>query len=123
MKYVAVYGSLKAGAYNHSRLRDATLVATSKVKGKMYLVFNSYPLLMDVDGPEHDVEIYEVQDDVARAINSMEIGAGYYPATFNFTSLTGPQEATIYFANPDTQTDDLPYIEEYSSKTAPMAYG
>lgn len=77
-KQIAVYGSLKRGFGNHSMIKSAPLMGTDKVRGYMTLVFKSYPqLYLDDNEREHEVEIYQVNEDQYRSVRAMELGAGY----------------------------------------------
>jgi len=76
MRTIAVYGSLKAGKYNHGILEDALYLGTTTVKGTLYRV-SSYPALIQEGENEYPAEIYEVDDRIYSYIHSMEIGAGY----------------------------------------------
>lgn len=76
MKTIAVYGSLKAGKYNHGILEDSLYLDTTKVSGTLYRV-SSYPALVDEGDNLYDAEIYEVSDNVYEWIAGMERGAGY----------------------------------------------
>lgn len=81
---VAAYGSLKAGFYNHGALDGAQLLGKSWVYGVMYWN-GSYPKLYKVgEGPlgyehaaEHELEIYDVEEEAYNRIKVMELGAGY----------------------------------------------
>lgn len=73
---IAVYGSLKKGMHNHHWLEDAPMLGDIKVRGTMYLVHNSYPVLMDGDDV-HEAEVYDVTDDVYNKILRIEQNAGY----------------------------------------------
>lgn len=85
---VAVFGSLKAGCYNHPALgANAVLKGKTTVMGVMYL-HGGYPRLyhaideeyspFDVhEEREHAVEVYEIDDLNYQAILQMELGAGY----------------------------------------------
>jgi hypothetical protein len=75
-KKVAVYGSLKKGHYNHHWLEHCPLVRTGKIKGTMYSM-GSYPMLMEEGNDEHDIEVYDVDEETFESIEQMEIGAGY----------------------------------------------
>lgn len=76
MKYIAVYGSLKKGKYNHSILSDSKFMGDTTVKGTLYRV-SSYPALVNEGDTEYDAEVYQVNDDVYNSIRNMELGAGY----------------------------------------------
>lgn len=86
MHTIGVYGTLKEGCYNHSPwgLDKAKRLGTIKIRGAMDLAMGGYPRLYAIgDAPaeyerEHDLEIYEIDDDTFSAIESMELGARYY---------------------------------------------
>jgi gamma-glutamylcyclotransferase (GGCT)/AIG2-like uncharacterized protein YtfP len=75
-KIITVYGSLKAGRYNHSILIGSTYLGKTEVKGTLYRV-SSYPALVNEGENIYEAEVYEVSDEVFDAIYRMEIGAGY----------------------------------------------
>lgn len=78
MSKIFVYGSLRNGMYNYDEyLKDkSTFLMDGYVKGKLYTLRNvSYPALLQ---GEHFIrgEVYEVGDDVEKAIDHLE---GYDP--------------------------------------------
>jgi gamma-glutamylcyclotransferase (GGCT)/AIG2-like uncharacterized protein YtfP len=75
-KRIAVYGSLKAGKYNHHMIGDSTYQGTIKVRGTLYSL-GSYPALVDDDGAEYEAEVYEVSDEVYNKVAWIESAAGY----------------------------------------------
>lgn len=76
MHQITVYGSLKAGRYNHRIIEDSYYIGKTTVKGTLYAV-SSYPALIEEGDNEYEAEIYEVSDDVFNRVNRMELGAGY----------------------------------------------
>ena len=122
MQKIAVYGSLKQGAYNHSRFDIGKPVGYGTVVGAMYLMA-SYPHLFregvkptDLERT-HEVEIYEIEDDVYESIYYMELGAGYQCVDENIDG----HDVKVFYSN-----DDLKYfqnwIEGYSAETVPQAF-
>lgn len=73
---IAVYGSLKKGRHNNWWLEDAPMLGETKVRGTMYLVHGSYPVLMDGNN-EYEAEVYDVTDNVYAKILRIEQSAGY----------------------------------------------
>lgn len=76
MHTITVYGSLKAGKYNHYVIGDSKYIGKTKVKGTLYAV-SSYPALLEEGDNEYDAEVYEVDDAVFNRVYNMEIGSGY----------------------------------------------
>ena len=96
MKLIACYGSLKKGHYNNPALgTDAEFKGEHSVRAVMYSN-GSYPKLYhpltifhehrlhENDGAygeglvrDHVLEVYEINDNAYRRIESMELGAGY----------------------------------------------
>lgn len=77
-RLIATYGSLKRGFYNHGRCGEQHFIGETKIKGHMTLVHGAYPqLVLSEEGPEHDVEVFLVDDLTYQQIHYMELGAGY----------------------------------------------
>ena len=95
MKTIAVYGSLKAGKYNHPILRECKMLGTTKVKGTLYRV-GSYPAIIEEGDNLYDAEVYEVPDNIYNAVRSMELGAGYKEVEINVGELG---TAVVYYAD------------------------
>lgn len=130
MNRVAVYGSLKQGAYNHRWLGEAAFGGRSTVNGYMFLLGGCYPGLVEATDKAKDkygepkqfpVEIYEVSDERYRAIKQMEEGAGYYAKDQAFPVENGGViDATVYYIY-------LTYvgrnrIHGYTKETVPSAF-
>ncbi len=117
MTTIAVYGSLKAGKYNHNSTRMKR-VGDSSVMGSMFLC-GSYPHLYPEDRsvPEqvmqYPVELYEVDDDYFGQLDRMERGAGYTGHVQLFQTGDKQVEATIWFKNGEGKDSRLPYITSY----------
>lgn len=76
MKKIGVYGSLRAGMYNHDLLNNSQLVETKTVSVPFKMVsFGMYPALIP-DEQNHNVvfEIYNVDNEV---YSNVEILEGY----------------------------------------------
>lgn len=126
MKTIACYGTLKKGQYNHIYIgQKATLVGKSKVRGAMFLYQNSYShLLKESEAPEakqvteHDVEIYNVEDNKYQQISAMELGSGYKEEIMEFTLEDGSKaEATIFFTEPVMKPEaHLPWIKSFPNR-------
>lgn len=128
MKKIAVYGSLKKGAYNY-RESMGEPIGHSTVRGSMFLA-SSYPVLYPPErsNPElvriHAIELYEISDESYQSIHSMEIGAGYEAVEMGFTDEDGKGHvAVIFFMRGDGSKATRPFLEEYSANTVPHAYG
>jgi len=121
-KLIAVYGSLKSGFYNNDMLKGQKLLGTDIVESAMQLVGGGgYPYLFKVTGTEHDrdeheIEIYEVEENVYSVITGMEVGAGYYIDTLQ----TAHGDATIYYAKDDFHDTEKPYVKKYESGTVTL---
>ena len=76
MKKIAVYGSLKAGKYNHPMISGCNKIADTTVVGTLYKV-SSYPALIESGDNHYEAEVYEVPDNVYERVRNMELGAGY----------------------------------------------
>jgi len=77
---LAVYGSLKNGKHNHRWLNDAPMLGETKVRGTMYLVHGSYPVIMDGDSEYESyyvAEVYDVDDVTYNRILAIEEACGY----------------------------------------------
>lgn len=103
--YIATYGSLKKGFYNHTRLgQNQTLIKKDKVKGYMYLA-NGYPLLFKEKPSEnailaeHEIEIYEITKKVELHVDFIE--ALQYNKEIFKTKINGESiKANIYWTKP-----------------------
>ena len=100
MKTIAVYGSLKAGRYNHGILKGSFYLGTTKVRGTLYLV-SSYPALIEEGDNEYDAEVYEVPEDIYHSVRGMELGAGYkeLEVTCLLTGTLLTIDAIVYYAD------------------------
>lgn len=135
---IACYGSLKEGHYNHDALGAlAKFLGTTKVNGVMYSN-GSYPKLYkvnsdmadlatflpnekneirdgkvfpftDSEAREHKVEVYDVSDQAFRAINNMELGAGYEGEEL----VTEYGVATIYWMPHESFDETDEWVEKY----------
>lgn len=122
---IAVYGSLKNGFYNHSRLgEDAVFKGQWHVRGHMVLIGKSYPeLKLDETGPLHALELYEVSYETFVQLNNMEVQAGYRANGMSVGGVApGTDEAIATMWIVDELDPHGTPIEEYSKLTAPEAY-
>lgn len=81
MRKIGVYGSLRAGMYNHDLLQDSKLIETKTVLVPFKMIsFGMYPALIPDDNKSHEVvfEIYEVNDDVYRNVEMLEDYPDFY---------------------------------------------
>lgn len=81
MRKIGVYGSLRAGMYNHDLLNNSQLIETKTVSVPFKMVpFGSYPALIPDDNKSNEVifEIYEVNDDVYRNVEMLEGYPDFY---------------------------------------------
>ena len=122
MKYIAVYGSLKKGFYNHARFGLGEPLARGTIRGSMFLL-HTYPHLFreGVKVPEldreHEVEVYEVDEEVYQSIKSMEIQSGYQ----EFLCRIEGYKVTVFYSRDDLNYNNN-WLEEYSKETCPFAY-
>lgn len=127
MKKVAVFGSLKEGAYNHARFGMGKPLTKAKISGAMFLCY-SYPHLYrpDVSDPEqvreHEVEIYELEDGLYQTICAMELGAGYQEYQTELKGVDGQMHQVTIFYSKDDHNYKSNFIEEYSKVTVPSAF-
>jgi gamma-glutamylcyclotransferase (GGCT)/AIG2-like uncharacterized protein YtfP len=68
-----LYGTLMSGESNHRRLRGARLLATGRTEPRYTLVsLGRYPALLEGGTTSVAGEIYEVDDDLLRALDRFE---------------------------------------------------
>lgn len=120
---VAVYGSLKKGAYNHDRFGLKDPIGHDTVFGSMFLE-HSYPRLYDIgviedEGgyKEYPVEIYDLDDETFNQIDGMESASGYYKENRMF----GEHEAVVFFSVA-TSGSKSTWLEDYNEVTVKHAY-
>lgn len=75
-KIIAVYGSLKSGHYNNPMIMSGKLLFKDTIMGTMYSL-GSYPAFVFDGYDKHEVEVWEVSEQVYDRVVDMEIGAGY----------------------------------------------
>ena len=112
MVKIGVYGSLKEGYGNHPLIQGAEKLGETTVKGKMTLVYRSYPQLhlTDEEGAsEHVLEVYKVDDEVYSRCRMMELGAGYDEETIS----TDFGKVIIWVFNDESRMTGEP-IEAYN---------
>lgn len=121
MKTIGVYGSLKAGCYNHNA-EEMTRVGDAEIMGAMDLFASSYPRLYPMGYmPEketvHPLEIYEVSDEYFKRLDAMERGAGYQQhEIIVHTASTFELPVTVWLMNPAYEIDMEQYITSYPPK-------
>ena len=93
MKTIAVYGSLKSGHYNNPIIMSGKMIKKDTIRGTMYSL-GSYPALLDSGNDEHEVELWEIDEDVYNRVSRMESGAGYITVQVDFSGIL----ADVYFA-------------------------
>lgn len=118
MKRFASYGSLRKGFYNHNRFGLGEPIATSTVRGAMYVnPYLGYPMLYEKGDKDkvrdHVIEIYEVEDELYDRINMMEEMAGYIPKTMYPDPNNDKNGATVWFMNPARPPLLAHWVEKY----------
>lgn len=115
--YVAVYGTLRAGESNHSRLGGAKRLGdTFRLPGfRLYGVNFSFPYATPAEGESIVVELYEINDEILQELDWLE----GYPSHYNRKVVNvGDVDAYVYFTNevPDCllpfSTGDWSLLEE-----------
>ncbi|MGH8477836.1 MAG: gamma-glutamylcyclotransferase family protein [Methylococcales bacterium] len=70
---VAVYGSLKAGCYNHRYLRTATFIGRFHTSPEYTMInLGAYPAIISDGNTAIEVEVYAVDSDTLRALDELE---------------------------------------------------
>ncbi len=77
MKYIAAYGTLRKGFYNHDRFEGITYLGTTRVKGLDLYDLGPYPCVIENPDGEITIDLLEVNPLTKQLIDRMEIGAGY----------------------------------------------
>ncbi len=120
MKIIGTYGSLKKGCYNYQRFemdKNAKYLGATKITGAMDLMAGMYPRLypkgyMESHETEHDLEIYEISDNLCSQLGAMEAGAGYLAHKIEWEG----KEVIVWLMNPEYEIDMEAYIESYPPK-------
>jgi len=112
-RIIVVYGSLKKGRYNHGLLKDQKFLGKTTVRGIMQLNYG-YPHLFDpkevnAKAHNHEAEVYEASYNVFRAIDGMELGAGYRQQPIP----TQWGEGIMYYTLPELFSEGREVVEEY----------
>lgn len=100
-KLVAVYGSLRAGLYNHVVLDNSELVAKGTITGFQMHSLQAYPALVPKDGCNPvKVEVYKVSPMIMNALDNLE----GYPSFYNRKMVEvetedGKRVAWVYYMN------------------------
>jgi gamma-glutamylaminecyclotransferase len=70
---VAVYGSLKSGRHNHGYLRTAKFVGRFRTAPEYTMIdLGAYPAILPGGSTAIDVEIYAVDADTIKALDTLE---------------------------------------------------
>lgn len=98
MKYILVFGSLRLNSkrgYNFNRFRGQEYIKDIELKGYEMYSLTNYPAICE--GKNNiKCELHSVEDNSAKMIERMELGAGYSPKTVT-VDLNGEKvDATIY---------------------------
>lgn len=128
---VAVYGSLREGAYNYNSFKrsygeEIQKLGTTTVNGYDLYSLGAYPGINVSEDPNKPlvVDLLEVTDRVYASINRMELGANYSVRIIDVALHTGePMKATIYLYNGNlkgrsTMVEDGNWLNYISAKQA-----
>lgn len=96
-RYIAAYGTLRKGHYNHNRF-DVTYIGTTTVEGFQLWDLGPYPCVVRTDSNEDvlTVDILEVDEENYKYITGMEIGARYNVEMIEVEYNGQIYECTIY---------------------------
>jgi len=109
---VAVYGSLLSGFGNNALLGDSIHIGDGRTQPEFKMFsFGAFPVI--APGKESiEVEVYEVDDQVMRSLDSLEGYPNFYDRkVIDVDSHLG--EAWIYFQDQEFE-DRLPHVESGS---------
>jgi len=126
MKTFASYGSLRKGFWNHTRFGLGEPIATSTVKGSMFMNASlGYPWLFNEEDAkameakiiDYTVELFDVDEEKFNRIDMMEQGSGYKAQEMTFELPNGTkQNAIVWFADPlAIKPKPEQFIEEYKA--------
>jgi len=76
-KYIAAYGTLRKGFYNHNRFEGVRYLGTTEISGFDLYDLGPYPCVIKNENGKITIDLLEVVEDTKKAIDRMEIGAGY----------------------------------------------
>ncbi len=111
MKYLAVYGSLRAGQYNYDRIRNIypdgfKFVEQSTISGYEMFDLGAYPAIAESTNDKIiHIEIIECSNNAYHYIEAMERGAGYEEKSIKI----GDKSCILFYWN------DLNYLKRYSN--------
>lgn len=76
------YGSLRKTEYNNYLLGDSEYLGRGIIRGYKMYSLGDYPFVVPTGNPDDKifVEGYEVDEEIADSIDSVEISVGYYKA-------------------------------------------
>lgn len=106
---VAVYGSLREGLHNHQVLGDSPLLGNDKLSSFSMYSLGSYPFVVpDAQSKEIQVEVYDVEPNVFKALDRLE----GYPSFYDRKEVnTAHGKAWIYFMASDNNYVNSPEVE------------
>lgn len=113
MPVAIVYGSLREGAYNYDAFKryypeGYNKIGQTVIDGYDLHSLGSYPFIVEGEG-KLIVDIMECSPDCFRAINGMELGAGYQAELINVELNGEIIEGTIYTFS----KKDINYSQEH----------
>lgn len=112
--FVAVYGSLKKGFYNHYFLENASFVSEGKVYGFSMYDCGPYPMIartMKKGNGTVAVEVYAIDDNILQSLDRLEGCPNFYKRSYVTVETEGhPVRSWIYFGD-QNQVRGLKVIE------------
>ncbi len=115
-KFIAAYGTLRRGFYNHDRFSGVEYLGTTRIKGFDLYDLGPYPCVVENPEEEITIDLLEVTAETKSRIDSMEIGAGYGLKEINVNLDGKDYTVTIYIYNKTPHNAKLIRSGDYTSK-------
>lgn len=128
--YIAVYGTLKEGFYNHRWLQGAEKITDLRVKGFMQSN-GMFPYLFKYDAEVsqkvnmktssrprsmHHAELYRIDRSVYQPIHAMEMGSGYHESETYASDGGKLVVAKVFYANNELMNLDGEFIHNFNKE-------